>query len=435
MVRIVARVLLIGPLMAAGPALAQSETNVLLSEEFREERAAITVTQRLNEEFRPVGGRLGAFIFFPQVISTVRVTDNVLATDSNKREDAFLDASAGFRMVRQGSADRMTMQFQIGQALHVRNDLEDSTRLLARMNYRLGPEDGSNLQLTGLASRQFIPRQDVNNVVEARSPIQLNIFGVGSGYQHVLGRTTLSIDASVFSYEYNDSRTRAGTVVNQDFRNNVRLLVGGAARYDLSTRFAGLVRGSYTHIEYGLDPGDRGFVAPFNVDRDSATWRVEGGIAFSADSSVSGSATVGYSQRRFSATVGRLPLDSGGLSFAADLAWNATPSTTLRINADRSFLESADPALFGFFATGGSVGIDHSPATAVLVKVRANVRDVNAIGGIGDRTDVGASGELTYYLSRRYRLVGSLSYTHREAEIRNDAFQEIFGQFGIIGSF
>lgn len=429
------RALLTVPFLLASPALAQANTEFLVPEDFREERLEDSVTQRLNEEFRPVGARLGAFIFYPQFSTQLRVTDNILATDSNKREDALLDANAGFRLVRSGSTDRLVMASQIGQTLHVRNNREDSTSLLTRMYYRLGPEDGSNLQLTGLAARQFVSRRNINNVVDSLSPVQLNVYSLESGYQMSLGRVTLSIDASVFDFDYNDTRTRGGAPLDQDFRDNMRLIVGGAARYDVDPRFAALVRGSYAQIEYSLDPGDRGFVAPFDVDRDSGTWRIEAGIAFATDSDISGSATIGYSRRVFSATLGRLPEDTGGLSFAADLAWNVSPSTTLRLDADRTFIESANPGVFGFRSTGGSVGIDHSPATAILIKARANYYDVEALGGLGDRTDYGGLGEISYYFSRRYRLVGSFGYIARDAEITRDAFNEIYGQIGITASF
>lgn len=421
--------------LLSSPALAQTDTNSLLPEDFREERAEDSVAQRLTEEFRPIGGRLGAFLFFPQFNAQLRSTDNILATDTDQRKDVMLDTSAGFRMVRAGSADRVVLSTQIGQTLHARNSLEDSTRMSTRLYYRLGPEDGSNLQLAGIASRQFISRRDINNVIEARSPVQLNVFGLQSGYQWSLGRTTVSLDASIFDYDYSDARNRGGLLLDQDFRDNMRLIAGGAARYDFDPRFAALVRGSYSRIEYSLDPGDPGFVMPFDVDRDSGTWRLEGGVAFLTDSDLSGTATIGYSERIFSARFGRIPENSGGLSFAADLAWNASPSTTIRLDADRTFLESANPGIFGFRATGGSVGLEHSPATALMLKARANFRDVEALGGLGDRKDYGGLAEVSYFLSRRYRLSGLFGYIARDAEITKDAFNEIYAQFGLTASF
>jgi len=428
------RLIALAPLVWAQAAAAQTKTTEIYPDDFGDNSRPQGVRDRIADEFRPIGGRSGSFFLYPEVMLTANGTSNVRATPDDGKEDAFLDAVARIRVVRPSPDSRLQFVGEVGQTLHAEANSENRTRLLARGFYRAGAENRSHFDLTGLAARRFIARRDINNAPDARAPVELGVLQADAAYVWRLNRFSLTVGGSVFDLNYKDARSFSGTVIDQDFRDNLRLSGSAELRYALSPDLALVGRGSYAVIDYDFGPGSPAFDITSDIDRDSDVWRVEGGFGIALTDRLTGSATIGYSRRTFDSRT-NAPRDSGGLSFSGDLAWQANPSTTIRFAADRSFIESASPVIAGYQAASFSIGVDHSPAPRLVLGFNARLQDFNPIGASGNRTEYGGGAEATYYLTRRYQIIGGVSYAGRDTGFASPAFDEFAGRLGLRATF
>lgn len=414
----------------AGPAQSQD----IPTTDFKEAQRPLDVRERLSAYFQPIGGRIGSFYLYPELRGTANLTDNVLATEDGKESDAWLDASAGFRLVRPDPVRRLQAEARVSQTVYAQERREDSTSLLARITYRGGPTDASHLQASATAARQFVERRDVNDVKEARSPIRFDFLSGDVGYTHRLNRLALEGGVSLRRLDYHDARRRSGEAIDQDRRDFTRMTVRAQGGYELSPPVMLLVRGSFSRYEYDFGERSVGFDPSRDSERDSNLWRIEAGAGIALTDRLHGSGTIGYSRRTF-ASQPNPPQNSGGLSFASELLWLPNPATSVRLEARSDFIESASPVIAGFRTAELRVTAQRSLSRALLLAGDASLRKLNPIGGGESRTEHELAGELTYFLSRRYRLFGSAGIAGRTGGPPDSGFSAVFLRAGILATF
>jgi hypothetical protein len=397
--------------------------------DFKEAQRPLDVRERLSAYFQPIGGRIGSFYLYPELAAAANLADNILAREDDGESDAWLEASAGVRLVRPDPVRRLQAQARIDQSVHARKQHEDRTSLLASISYRDGPVDASNLQASASAARRFVERRDVNDVQEARAPIRFDFLSGDLGYTHRLNRLSAEGALSVRRLDYHDARSRSGEAIDQDRRDFTRVTIRVQGGYELSPPVMLLVRGSFSRYDYDLGARSAGFDPSRDSDRDSDLWRLEGGAGIALTDRLHGSATIGYSRRTF-VSQPNPPKNSGGLSFSSELLWLPNPATSLRIEARSDFIESASPVIAGFRTAELELTAQRSLSRALLLVGDAKLRRLNPIGGGESRTEYDVAGELTYFLTRRYRLFGSAGIAGRTG-----GFSATYLRAGVLATF
>ena len=402
--------------------------------DFREAQRPLDVRERLSAYFQPIGGRVGSFYLYPELEAAGNFTDNIRATEDDRESDAWLDASAGVRLVRPDPLRRLQAQARIDQSFHARQQREDRTSLSANISYRDGPADGSNLQASASAARRFVERRDVNDVKEARSPIRFDFLGSDLGYTHRLNRLALQGAVSVRRLDYHDARSRAGDTIDQDRRDFTRVTVRAQGGYEVSPPVMLLVRGAFSRYDYDFGERSAGFDPLRDSDRDSDLWRMEAGAGIAITDRLHGSATVGYSRRTF-VSQPNPPRNSGGISFSSEMLWLPNPATSFRLGARSDFIESASPVIAGFRTAELELTAQRSLSRALLLVADARLRRLNPIGGGESRNEYDVAGELTYFLTRRYRLFGGGGVAGRTGGAPGTGFTAAYLRAGILATF
>lgn len=356
------------------------------------------------DNYKPIGGRVGTFLLYPEGAVTANVTDNVLATDQAKRSDFYVDADAGFRLVRSAIDRRVVLQADVGRDFHANVPAEDRTRFGGRGFVRIGAADDTRWEFALSGRQDSIDRESVNNVQAARSPVQFLQFGGDAARYLRRGRYGFGVGITVARSDYQTAYDRSGGRLDQRYRNLTLYGGRGEVSYELRPGISALGKVSFDWLDYDLGPSDAGFIPGVDRNRDSKRYRAEVGARFSISDRLYGDATVGYSRRDYVAQLNPIK-DVGGISFASNVIWQLTPSTSVHIDADRLFLESASRTIAGYRATGGGVRIDHSPAPALVLSATVNYRTIDPIGDGVNRDEYGALVEVTRFLSRRYRIV------------------------------
>jgi hypothetical protein len=403
----------------------------IMTEEGRFRAPGSDVMSRVAEEYQPVGGRVGSFFLYPQVDITAGATSNVLARPNNERSDVLFTTTASARFVRPSETDRIAISAQAGRTQHMRTSGENTTPLLARASWRLGAPDASRFDFNAVAARKYVARADINDQPDARSPVKYATFAADAGYTWVSNRVSLSAGGEIQRLNYVDAVPRgASALISQAFRDYTLFTGKAEVRYDMASDIALLSRGIFSRYEYDLDAGDPVFSLARDIDRDSNLYRVEAGIGFSRKDVIYGSITAGYSRRSF-AQANNGALSSGGLSFAADVIWNPGPATTITLNADRAFLESASRVIAGFRTISVSGRIDQAVGRALVLSASSRFLSLEPIGNASTREEYQVAGEVNYFLTRRYRLIGIASYGSREPAANIDGFDEFKVRAGL----
>ncbi len=414
----------------AGPARGQD----IPTTDFKEAQRPLDVRERLSAYFQPIGGRIGSFYLYPELEAAGNFTDNIRATEDDRKSDGWIDASAGFRLVRPDPVRRLQAEARLGQTVHAQEQNEDRTSLLARLSYRDGPAEASHLLVSASAARQFVERRDVNDVKEARSPIRFDFLSGDLGYTGRLNRLALEGGVSLRRLDYHDARRPSGEPIDQDRRDFTRMTVRAQAGYELSPPVMLLMRGSFSRYDYDFGEGSAAFDPSRDSDRDSNLWRIEGGAGIALTDRLHGSATIGYSRRTF-VSQPNPPKNSGGLSFSSELLWLPDPATSFRLEARSDFIESASPAIAGFRTAELQVTAQRSLSRALLLTGDARLRRLNPIGGGETRTEYEFGAELTYFLTRRYRLIGSGGVAGRSGGPPNSGFSTAYARAGVLATF
>ena len=235
------------------------------------------VVDRIGDEYKPIGGRIGSFIFYPEASVTAAYTDNVLATSNGKRGDEILTIRPAARLVSQGGANRVSLQGYFARDFHAELESEDISQYGARAFVRIGAPDRSRLEVTTAAERLVDSRESIDNVVEAGKPVHRSRLSTDLAYTHVFNRFSLLGAASVRRLDFADARDRAGNLLDQDFRDVTAIGVRSEARYSLANGLSAVAKLGADRLRYELGPEDAGFDPTIDRDRDFAPSSRRGG--------------------------------------------------------------------------------------------------------------------------------------------------------------
>ena len=187
-------------------------------------------------------------------------------------------------------------------------------------------------------------------------------------------------------------------------------------RYDAGGGIAGFVQVSADQLRYDDDTlliG--GTVTPF--ERNSNGFRAEVGASFELTSLIYGEARVGYLRRNNFNTNIR---DVGGLSFAANVLWNVTPLTTVRLVADRTVEDSSSQIVAGNLRTQGTVTVDHELLRNLLLNASVRYADINPIGLSASSQELEGNVGASILLNRRFRFQARYRLYNRTSDIFNN---------------
>jgi|GEM_PF-2330412 len=363
----------------------------------------IAIVDSVSDAYKPIGGRIGSFYLYPEGLVQTDVTSNVFASDSYRRADTVLTLRPALRIVSDSGTQRYVGYVYGSRTYHARFSDENVSEYGVRGSARLGAPTASHFEITGSAERLVDPRDSINNVAEARTPVHRRRYAAEGSYTQVFNRLALTGGVRATRVDYSDARDRGDAVIDQDYRDYSQAGADFEARYELPSGLFALGRASYDRFRYDFGPGDPGFDPAVNPDRDSHRVRVEAGVGADLMPRWYGYITAGYSERRFGSQP--IPLKTAkGFSFRSALIWYLNPVTTFTLKADRDFAESASRTIAGYEVTGGSVRIDNSPMRGMLLSFEFGLRNYSPIGPAHTRTELAGAVELTYFLSRQYKL-------------------------------
>lgn len=379
----------------------------------------VGVAERVRPEYFPIGGRLGSFFLYPTLTTGVIATDNVRASQDDRRSDIFAVVQGRARLQSNFSRHALATEIFVDQSVHARVSTEDVTQYGALVSGRYDISRDTKISAQFDADHRAEDRTSYNSPIGARSPLRFDrVRGTLTGEQ-ALGRFDLTANLAAGRLRYDDVTLLTGELAPQAFRNVDTLSAGLTFGYEFRPGVSALVRGTARRNAY---PSDGPSAAqPLALIRDSRGVRVEGGLRFQLSSLLYGEVRAGYLSQRYEDP--RLP-SANGLSFGGDLLWNVTPLTSVRVTADRRVDEAAQLDVAGNEVTELTTSIDHELLRNVILTGYLRYLDLSPIGPVPGSQEVGGRVGARYLVTRQLSLRATLSHQSRTSPVEGLGFTE-----------
>lgn len=379
----------------------------------------VGVADRARPDYAPIGGRIGSFFLYPTLSASVLGTDNVFATDTDRRSEFYTVLHAEAALRSNLSRHSLRLRGYVDQTVHAKFSAEDTTEYGAVLNGTLDVTRRTQLVFRAAAEHQAEERTSYNTVLAARSPVRYGHYMGSAILNQDLAPIALSAGISYERYQFDDATSFAGAPLSQRYRDYGQISGVASATYTVYPGLAVLLRGSVDKHSYSLAATSP--LQPGGLNRDSSGGRIEAGLQVNVTSLLYGEARVGYLKRDYSDPAFR---DVSGLSFAVDLLWNVTPLTSLKFGADRSIDEASSTTIAGNRRTQFDLSADHELLRNLILSLAGSYGRIEPLGPVSLSSFYRGSFDARYLMSRRVSFRAGYLFNKRTAPTSDYRFRE-----------
>lgn len=386
------------------------------------------VADRPRPDYDPRGDQVGSFTLYPSLTLSAAATNNYLATDTDQRGDVYFVIDPELDARRIGARTSFDARAFYNQSLHADLGSENTSQYGLSSVETFAPTHDTQISIDGTAAHYVESRASLGAFQGSEEPVRYELYHAGAGISHSFTDLTLSANESLEYRDYHNTFYPDGTPIDQHYRDVREFVAGGSAKYDLRNGIGLIVSGGYSDEHYTsrqFDPGILGFPASYNnLNRDSSGFNVTGGVTLELTHLIFGNIQVGYLNRNY---VDPRLTGFSGLSYSADVLWNVTPLTSLRLVANRTVQDSSSPFIAGNTVSAVHLFADHELYRYVIVSADAGYDHFrpNGLGIGGNEYTVGAGAR--YLINRRYTLSGNVRYAGRTSDSSLLRYNAVYG--------
>ena len=314
------------------------------------------------------GVRIGSFIAFPALDTSIVHTSNVHQSASDRDSDTGLVVAPELRLQSVWSRHSLGVT---ASSSHVRYnrfrrenvdeatvsaagriDVTSRTAIDVDASFRLGQEDRDSIEL---------PQGAVSGT-------DITTWESGAGLTQRFNRLTVLLRGEVDMVEYGDTELAAGGTVDNGDRDYVEAKGTLRLGYEISPVLRPFVEGSYSSRDHGRRVDRDG------LRRDSDGYAASAGVAVDLGPILRGEVSAGYQRREYDDPSLKA---ADGVSFDASLTWAPTRLTTITAGADTTIDETT--------VLGASAAVSHGVDIEVSQSLSYNL--TAKAGGSYTRTD------------------------------------------------
>jgi hypothetical protein len=272
--------------------------------------------------------------------------------------------------------------------------------------------DSTNL--TGGINYQDLtePRGGIGNAQNIAEPSEYDQFDMNFALNHRFDQLAASVGADYTDVEYDQA--------GQQFRDRSTWRGMGELGFEFSPGYSAFGRVIINDRDYDSVQQTTG------VSQDSDGYTFAAGISSELGNLISGNAWVGYMDQDYEnfQTV-------DGISFGADLSWEPTTLTTVRVSAYRNIGDSASPGVGGILTTGGGIGVDHELTRDLDLTADLNFASGDYEANVREDDTVGVSIGLDYQMTRKLGCSIKYAYDDRDSNVGSNDYTDNTVTFGV----
>lgn len=350
-----------------------------------------SVAARPRPDFEAPGMRAGAFLVYPRIELAAETNDNIYATNANTVDDTILHVRPELSIESDWSQNLLTAYVRGSVNRYADNEDENTEEYAFGGTGRIDVTRLSNIGFGADYISSFEPRTAPSAARNAVEPTALDTAQAYVSGSRSAGYLKLSGRADWRSLDYEDGRTGAGAVIDQDARDRDVVSVTGRVDFAVSPDTAFFVQATGNERTYDIASTR---LAP---NRDSSGSEVLAGANFELSSTVRGEIAAGYIEQNFDEAAFD---DVSGFGARAQLEWFPSELTTINVAAGRTVEDTPTAGVGAFVANSASVGVDHELLRNVILNGRLTWSRDDYQGIDREDTRVGVNVGATYLINR-----------------------------------
>ncbi len=364
------------------------------------------VADRARTDYDPLGIDVGGFRLFPQVTVDALATDNFRAANRNREADAYLVLAPELRFTSNWARHDLSGRAWFTRSIHAALPAEDVSQYGGSASAALDISRASRIRIEASADRRVESRASLASFQGTATPVGYGIYRASVGASQILDRLVLNATLAAERHDFSDAVAADGSAIDQDFRDVRSITVGGSAQYEIRSGVGIVASGQYVDSRFSGQPGT-------GLVRDSHGYDLLLGLSFELSSLVFGQVQAGVIRRRYDDP--RLQ-DVSGPSYRADLLWNVTPLTSLRLTGARTVEDASSTVFAGNTRSQVRLAVDHELYRYIIVSADADASRFSANGPGPRGNEFSIGGGARYLLDRRWLVSGRLEYRQRTSD-------------------
>ena len=371
------------------------------------------VTDRKMEEYTAQGLPAGSFRLFPVVKATAISDDNIYKEQTGENSDWITKVEPSFSL--RSDWNRHSLRVDAGGAIanYKDNSADDYNTIDLRVR---GQADISRaLNLTGEARHRTLSeaRGGSDVATDAASPVDGTEQTIAMGASYKPNRIGLSVDGEMVDYNFDDNLTIAGATTNNDDRDRKDTIGSLKVSYDIQDGYIAYVRGEKNERNYSAAIDDAG------VNRDSDGYKLQAGLAVDLSRLVRADIAVGTMSQSYTATTLK---DVSGWSGDANIRWNITQLTTIKLNLSRTIGETTSSGVSSTVGTNYGIGVDHELRRNIILKAGIKMSNSDYQGTTRSDDIQTLSAGVDYKLNRNFFAGVGVSKANRDSSVAGNDY-------------
>jgi hypothetical protein len=365
------------------------------------------VSDRDRNFAQPEGIRAGNYVILPSLEETLIYDDNIFRSDANRVSDFRNELTPEVHF--QSHLPRHLLDLSLAGKIvsYFENSDQDYANLRANLQSALHFDHAHTLSLSALSAIEHEERGELLTPLTAAEPVELYHNRAALGLTRDVGRLYGTISGSFERWDYTDTKSISGTMLDLDARDTDQWVAQIKLGYRISPGYeiVAKVRGLRE-----LNRGNEDF------DRDAVGYEALAGVAFETNPLLRWRLLGGYGVRDF---------DQSNLDTVAStliegrMQWLPTQTITVYTDLSHEIVSANGPEDNGRVETALRGKVEYELYHNLLLTADLEIKEADFIGS--DRRDREYSGRIGLDYFPNKNLVLSVGYEHAIRESTEDA--------------
>ena len=358
--------------------------------------------RKSSEDYKPIGARVGSFIFLPSINVEAEYNDNVFATQDGAQSDTLTRILPEIALNSDWNRHKLDLAFKPEIVRYYRLSDDNVENYDFTADGRVDVLRALKINMSAGYKIDHEDRGNPNAVTSAKSPTKTKTTDAHIELNYKPNWVSLDIGGDFTRNDFNDVTNKDGTITNNGDRNRDKkeITVRLGREYLPNTEM--FVKTSYNAIDYKDAVTDSG------ENRDSDGYSVVVGTQLDFTKIVTGNVFGGYiSQSYADANLEKI----AGPTAGASINWDATPLMSINGTVSRTIQETTTTGSPGFMSSFVSLTVDYEilrPLTATA-NIKGTVQNYEGVGRTDKVLDASLGGE--YLFNRNFSL--NLNYAFK----------------------
>lgn len=369
------------------------------------ENRLTTVQSRPRPESDAVGIRSGGFMILPTITVSAAYNDNILSSDSNTRDDLITDVEPAIIVKSDWTRHALEVHATADVSFYADNSDENSQDYEFGVSGRI--DALRDTILTGAVNYSALHESRASaDDVGGVEPGAFSLATAGIGIFNRFNRFALSARALFKRYDFDDVVV-SGVVNNQDDRDRDRIDVILRGGYEIVPGYQAFLRVNLNDTSYEDSTDDTG------IKRGSDGYEMVAGVRIDLSGLTYGDVFAGYISHDY--------IDSSlatieGFTFGADLTWNMTELTTLKLALTRTISETTQSSTSGTFDTNFEISADHELLRHLILSARVGAAQQDFEGTSREDRYVSFGIGARYLVNRNLEILFDYDFDRRSSD-------------------